>query len=256
MSILKQTSPYANTNGQWIARNVIQGFFTAPIEALPEITVTDVVRLMIRPNQSTIDICSTSHTSEALTWVSTPFALLVATSLHLSSAGSLHSTRVGGGCSTGRVSFVPAPLLSCSSSWKKPIMCERISQKLLLPMSDSLRTVPKVVTPRKRSRHLQCLRRLRKNRWRILRRLIFKSYRCWDPNRSRIRCCGGFGRRCPICHGRSFSTPGELRLLSVGHDKLTPARFSYGSYLILFNILNGTASIILSGPPYNFGYVR
>lgn len=28
--------------------------------------------------------------------------------------------------------------------------------------------------------------------------------------------------------------------------------FSYGSYLILFNILNATASIILSGAPYNF----
>lgn len=38
-------SPYANTQGQWIARNVISGFFTAPIEALPEISVTDVVSL-------------------------------------------------------------------------------------------------------------------------------------------------------------------------------------------------------------------
>lgn len=28
--------------------------------------------------------------------------------------------------------------------------------------------------------------------------------------------------------------------------------FSYGSYLIWFNVLNGTASIILSAPPYNF----
>lgn len=39
------TSPYAKTQGQWIARCVVQGFFTAPIEALPEITVTDVVCL-------------------------------------------------------------------------------------------------------------------------------------------------------------------------------------------------------------------
>jgi hypothetical protein len=31
------------------------------------------------------------------------------------------------------------------------------------------------------------------------------------------------------------------------------SRFSYGSYLVLFNILNGTASIILGGTPYNFG---
>ena len=28
--------------------------------------------------------------------------------------------------------------------------------------------------------------------------------------------------------------------------------FSYGSYLIWFNVLNGTASVILSAPPYNF----
>lgn len=28
--------------------------------------------------------------------------------------------------------------------------------------------------------------------------------------------------------------------------------FSYGSYLIWFNVLNGTASIILGSAPYNF----
>ncbi|KAL1894173.1 hypothetical protein Sste5346_005959 [Sporothrix stenoceras] len=35
-------SPYASTNGQWVAKNVLGGFFAAPIEALPEISVTDV----------------------------------------------------------------------------------------------------------------------------------------------------------------------------------------------------------------------
>ncbi|KAJ5585724.1 hypothetical protein N7450_005511 [Penicillium hetheringtonii] len=34
--------PYAPTNGQWIARNILSGFFVAPIEALPEVSVTDV----------------------------------------------------------------------------------------------------------------------------------------------------------------------------------------------------------------------
>ncbi|KAL5362604.1 MFS general substrate transporter [Aspergillus floccosus] len=33
------------------------------------------------------------------------------------------------------------------------------------------------------------------------------------------------------------------------------AGFSYGSYLVWFNVLNGTASIILGSAPYNFGYV-
>ena len=36
-------SPYVKSDGEWLARSVLQGFFTAPIEALPEITVTDVV---------------------------------------------------------------------------------------------------------------------------------------------------------------------------------------------------------------------
>lgn len=34
------------------------------------------------------------------------------------------------------------------------------------------------------------------------------------------------------------------------------AGFSYGTYLIWFNILNATASIILSGPPYHFTPTR
>lgn len=35
--------PYASNNGLWIAKNILGGFFAAPIEALPEISVTDVV---------------------------------------------------------------------------------------------------------------------------------------------------------------------------------------------------------------------
>lgn len=44
-------SPWAGTNGMWIAKNVLGGFFAAPIEALPELSVTDVVCLvqLIKP---------------------------------------------------------------------------------------------------------------------------------------------------------------------------------------------------------------
>ncbi|MCJ1371051.1 hypothetical protein MMC20_002266 [Loxospora ochrophaea] len=34
--------PYTNTNGQWIASKILQGFFGAPIESLCEISMTDV----------------------------------------------------------------------------------------------------------------------------------------------------------------------------------------------------------------------
>lgn len=35
-------SPWATSNGQWIAKNILGGFFAAPIEALPELSVADV----------------------------------------------------------------------------------------------------------------------------------------------------------------------------------------------------------------------
>ncbi|KAF4339530.1 major facilitator superfamily transporter [Fusarium beomiforme] len=35
-------SPYVTSNGEWIGRSIICGFFIAPIEALPEVSVTDV----------------------------------------------------------------------------------------------------------------------------------------------------------------------------------------------------------------------
>ncbi|KAF9883789.1 hypothetical protein FE257_002773 [Aspergillus nanangensis] len=35
-------SPYVKSNGEWIGRSILCGFFIAPIEALPEVSVTDV----------------------------------------------------------------------------------------------------------------------------------------------------------------------------------------------------------------------
>lgn len=36
-------SAYVTSNGEWIAKCILQGFFISPIEALPEISVTDIV---------------------------------------------------------------------------------------------------------------------------------------------------------------------------------------------------------------------
>ena len=51
--------PYTNTNGQWIASKLLQGFFGAPIESLCEISMTDIVssvgrlssEVALRPSQ-------------------------------------------------------------------------------------------------------------------------------------------------------------------------------------------------------------
>lgn len=38
--------PYAHGNGQWVAKNILGGFFVAPWEALPAVSISDVVRYM------------------------------------------------------------------------------------------------------------------------------------------------------------------------------------------------------------------
>jgi hypothetical protein len=43
VTLLTTRSAYVSSNGEWIAKCIIQGFFIAPIEALPEISITDIV---------------------------------------------------------------------------------------------------------------------------------------------------------------------------------------------------------------------
>lgn len=40
-------SAYVKSNGEWIAKSIVQGFFIAPIEALPEISITDLVSILL-----------------------------------------------------------------------------------------------------------------------------------------------------------------------------------------------------------------
>lgn len=41
-------APYTTNNAQWIASKILQGFFGSPIESLCEITITDLVSLLVR----------------------------------------------------------------------------------------------------------------------------------------------------------------------------------------------------------------
>ena len=60
--------PYTNTNGQWIASKLLQGFFGAPVESLCEISVTDIACHSARPLSATCsDFSSISHMKGELT---------------------------------------------------------------------------------------------------------------------------------------------------------------------------------------------
>lgn len=52
--------------------------------------------------------------------------------------------------------------------------------------------------------------------------------------------------------GRSMISRAIASLKYLSWPIIFYAGFSYGSYLIWFNVLNATASVILSAPPYNF----
>lgn len=97
--VLMQHSPYVKTNGEWIANRIVTGLMIAPIEALPEIAVTDVVCIYCSPYQtSQVKTAGSSlHTSVAFTWAFMLSPWLVAITLRLSSVASLLSTKDGDG---------------------------------------------------------------------------------------------------------------------------------------------------------------
>lgn len=43
-------TPYATTEGQWLASKILSGFFSAPVESLCEISTTDIVTLAHYPD--------------------------------------------------------------------------------------------------------------------------------------------------------------------------------------------------------------
>ena len=58
--------PYTNTNGQWIASKLLQGFFGAPIESLCEISVADIVYYPAKELFISTNCSSISYTKEGL----------------------------------------------------------------------------------------------------------------------------------------------------------------------------------------------
>ncbi|KAJ5974088.1 hypothetical protein N7481_011298 [Penicillium waksmanii] len=214
--------PYSGTKGQWIARNVVQGFFTAPIEALPEISVTDVyfthergtymglyAFFLAGSNYFAPVICGFIAEYQGWRWVFYWPSIFIAFAMvflfffmeetnyvreHVEDP-TVANVRLGsshGGSTVGDnekgvpVTKEPLPIPEVGTVYTKKPYIKKLS--LLGP----------------------------KQKQNTMFRQLWQSlyYLSW-----------------PV---------------------IFYAGFSYGSYLVLFNILNGTASIILGGPPYNF----
>ncbi|KAK5133040.1 hypothetical protein LTR08_008245 [Meristemomyces frigidus] len=213
--------PYAKGNSQWIAKNVLGGFFAAPIEALPEISVYDVF-----------------YQHERATYMGV-YAFALAGSNYFA---PIICGFINDGAGYKWVFFYPAIFCGASFAFlfffmeetnydrKNVTVVDKGSQGSAEPPT-ALAVAGKVATTidtaDSSSVEAGTVQYTKKS---YLQKLSIMD----RPRKQRM----------------PYRVLLSLRLVSW--PVIFYAGFSYGSYLIWFNVLNATASVILGGPPYNF----
>ncbi|KAH8690710.1 putative MFS transporter [Talaromyces proteolyticus] len=207
---------YVKSNGEWIAKCILQGFFTAPIEALPELSVTDLYFTHERgtymgiyaftlagSNYFAPVICGFIAEYQGWQWV---FywpciflgAVFIFLALFMEETNYNRKTTVSS-AETGSPNTEPP------QEEKAPVT---------MP-THGMTEIGEVYAPSKSA---------------------IQKMSIWHPN-----------------PGQNMLHHALQSLRFLGWPVIFYAGFSYGSYLIWFNVLNATSSIILSGAPYNFG---
>ncbi|KAM0550259.1 hypothetical protein ACHAPJ_008928 [Fusarium lateritium] len=211
-------SAHVKSNGEWLAKSIIQGFFISPIEALPEISVTDIY-----------------FTHERGTYMGIySFAL----------AGSNYFAPVVCGFIADHqgwqwVFYWPAIFLGAVFTFLFLFMEETNYTRGAAPgadiptnsqtgedKNDKSRPDAKATTQEPVSEIGEIY---------AAPRTFVQKMSIWQPS-----------------PGRNMFSRSLQSLKYLSWPVIFYAGFSYGSYLIWFNVLNATASIILSGEPYNF----
>ncbi|OJJ99483.1 hypothetical protein ASPACDRAFT_30167 [Aspergillus aculeatus ATCC 16872] len=210
--------PYIHTNGQWIARSIISGFFTAPIEALPEVTVTDVyfthergtymalyAFFLAGSNYFAPVICGFIAEYQGWQWVFYWPSIfcggaIVFLFFFMEETNYVRQHRTA-----------PESQLTSSARTSEQTEKEKAPSGLVQQADTECGVMYK------KKSYAQKLSLLGP---RLPRNNMFR--RLWQT------------------------------LYYLSWPVIFYAGFSYGSYLIWFNVLNGTASIILGGAPYNF----
>ncbi|KAL7815850.1 major facilitator superfamily domain-containing protein [Trichoderma gracile] len=220
-------SPFAKGQGQWVARNIVAGFVAAPIEALPETSITDMyfahergtymgwyAWILATSNYFAPVICGFINDGMGYRW---PFYFMAIfggvcfvflfffleeTNYDRTLVGTIHAADARESTSAKTV----------SSSSTRAAVGNESHGAAALPADDSS------------SAMLQGEK---------------KSYR---------QKLSLFDKPRPFqMHTRAWQI---LRL--IAWPVVFYSGFSYGTYLIWFNILNATSSIVLGGAPYNF----
>lgn len=209
--------PFAHGNGQWIAKSVLTGFFGSPIEALPETTIAD---LFFAHERATY-----------MGW----YAFTLAGSNYFA---PLICGFINDGMGYKWVFYFPA--IFCGAAWvfmfffMEETNYDRRTVGVVattsLDPSDEDNRKAKMETPATTDTPGDAAR------------LVGPSKKTFVQKMSL------FDRPRPfMMHYRAWQS---LKLLSW--PVVFYSGFSYGTYLIYFNILNATTSLILGGPPYSF----
>ena len=207
-------SPYAKGNGQWIARNIVMGFVAAPIESLPETSITDVyfthergtylgwyAWILAGSNYFAPVITGFINDSMGYKW---PFYFMAI---------------FAGCCFVFLFLFMEETNYDRISSGATRTSENLVSDSPTPDLADGEKATPAKAPP-----------------------VISGAPKTFTQKLALLDKPRPF-----IMHKRAARI---LKLMSW--PGVFYAGFSYGTYLVWFNIFNATASVVLGGAPYNF----
>ncbi|KAI2610748.1 putative MFS transporter [Hypoxylon fragiforme] len=213
--------PYARGNGQWIANRVLTGFFAAPIEALPETTIADLFFAHER---------ATFMGWYAFTLAGSNFFAPVICGF------------INDGVGYRWVFYIQA--IFCAATWvflfffMEETNYDRRTVGIVAESTDrTAEPNPGVEKGKETSADPSDIERIPspEDRPTTATKTFWQKMSILDKPRPFMM------------HYRAWQS---LKLLSW--PVVFYSGFSYGTYLIYFNILNATSSIILGAPPYSF----
>ncbi|KAI1135859.1 putative MFS transporter [Hypoxylon sp. FL0543] len=214
--------PYARGNGQWIANRVLTGFFAAPIEALPETSIADLFFAHER---------GTYMGWYAFTLVGSNFFAPVISGF------------INDGVGYRWVFYFQA--IFCAATWvflflfMEETNYDRRTVGVVAESDDGvIESGPDTEKSKEASEGpSDAIERIASPEGgsSVATKTFWQKMSVVDKPRPFMM------------HYRAWQS---LKLLSW--PVVFYSGFSYGTYLIYFNILNATSSIILGGPPYNF----
>lgn len=236
--MLTRNSPFVHSNGQWIGRSILAGFFTAPIEALPEVSVTDVVGKLLSILKGLFADGLQYFTHERGTYMAL-YAFFLAGSNYFAPVICGFIAEYHG---WEWVFYWPAIFCGCAVVFLFFFMEETNYSREAAHSTPGGGVVESSTSTSEHGDHEKATpvgsRRDTAYGTVYTKKTYLQKLSLWGPRQPRNNMLR-----------RLYHT-----LYYLSWPVIFYAGFSYGSYLIWFNVLNGTASLILGYAPYNFRY--